>query len=49
MEHIDGTPTAKQWADLQAKRKAELEAEAEKEAGKRTELEQKQISMFEDY
>lgn len=49
LEHIDGTPTAKQWADLQAKRKAELEAEVEKEAGKRAELEQKQISMFEDY
>ena len=49
LEHIDGTPTAKRWADLQAKRKAELEAEVEKEAGKRAELEQKQISMFEDY
>ena len=48
LKHIDGTATAKQWADLQAKRKAELEAEAEKEARKRAELEQKQISMFDD-
>ena len=48
LKHIDGTATAKRWADLQAKRKAELEAEAEKEARKRAELEQKQISMFDD-
>lgn len=46
VEHIDGTAVAKQWAELQAKRAAELAAENAKEAEKRAVEEQKQISMF---
>jgi len=45
-EYIDGTATAKRWAELQAKRAAELEAAAQKEAEKQAASEQRQISMF---
>lgn len=49
LEHIDGTAAAKKWADLQSKRKEELEETAKKEERKRENREQEQISIFDEW